>query len=576
MFTQLRNAALLSSMIPALLAGCGGSGSQGTDKVTFQNPYSGVVIDGYLQGAKVFADTNRNGVFDAGEPATTTNAKGEYLLNVPVDIYLPPVIVEVTETTVDADTGKPVSLPYRLTTPEGRYGLISPLTTMVQALIDSNPGMTVSNAEEIVRAYLGLSETFELYADYTLKSRPASITSTKWVKFITESGRAHNLGRIAALALGKSWQQATAKYGGQIPGNKIPKLSVLFAEDALRMLAPIAASLPNDGLTDLATVEFSSFPWSREQLDARLRILELTSPVNLSKVAAQGALNIVPFRNAQQNFMHFRLENGGGTNTASASLNSTSSVIAPDLSESDLGSMQVYGSQGLFTGDLLFDGTTSSEMIRDSAKVLRVKVATLAIAGEPQAAVIKGDWLKDPNVAWPANAAAYRLSVKNLSPMLTYTKLPSTYRSGILPYDLLTCCNSEKPDSTPYRLGDLGLKFARLNNEYVNFPTGPIELTSFAGGSAKALDKKGSWLETGGITVPLYYELKLPAEYSAEMKGANNDRLFSDIGPGAGLAFAAVEPNRYALMWMIPGGRYTEVLALNDAAFNALKANLKW
>lgn len=576
MFTQLRNAALLSSMIPALLAGCGGSGSQGTDKVTIQNPYAGVVIDGYLQGAKVFADTNRNGVFDAGEPATTTNAKGEYLLNVPVDIYMPPVIVEVTETTVDADTGKPVGLPYRLTTPEGRYGLISPLTTMVKAVMDSTPGMTVSNAEEIVRAYLGLTDTYELYADYTLKSRPASITGTKWAKFITESGRAHNLGRIAALALGKSWQQATEKYGGQIPGDKIPQLNVLFAEDALRLLAPIATSLPNDGLTDLTTVDVGSFPWSREQLDARLRMLEQSSPVNLSKVVAQGALNIVPFRNAQQNFMHFRLENGGGTNTASASLNTTSSVITPDLSESDLGSMQVYGSQGLFAGDLLFDGTTSSEMIRDSAKVLRVKVTTVAIAGEPQAAVIKSDWLKNPNVIWPASSAAYRLSVKNLSPMLTYAKDPSTYRSGVLPGDLLTCCNSGSETSSYYRLGDLGLKFARLNNEFVNFPAGPIELTSFTGQTSKALEKKGSWVETGGVTVPFYYELKLPAEYRAEMKGVNHDRLFSDIGPAAELAFATVGTNRYALMWVIPGGRYTEVLALNDVAFNALKANLKW
>lgn len=576
MFTQLRNAALLSSMIPALLAGCGGSGSQGTDKAAVQNTYAGVVIDGYLQGANVFADTNRNGVFDAGEPATTTNAKGEYFLQVPADIYLPPIIVDVTETTVDADTGKPVGLPYRLTTPEGRYGLISPLTTMVKAVMDSYPGLTAAAAEEMVRAYLGLSNTYELYADYTLKSRPDGMDSTKWKQFITESGRAHNISRIAASTLGKYWQQATSRYGGQLPASKAPKLHALLAEDVLKMVAPIASSLPNDGLIDLAGVDIDDLVLSREQLDARLRIREKGATVTLAKAVAQGDLHVLPFRNAQSNYVHFQLKNGGGTNSASASVAAVSKAIAPDLSESDVGSMQANGSAGLLAGDVIFESDTSTEMVRDVTKVLRVRLAVLPIAGELQSAIYNVEWLRNASAVWPTGAAAYKMSIKTSSSLLTFIKDPAIYRTGALPNALLECCDAKKTTTAHYRLGDLGLKFTKTDNAFSTVPTGTIELTSFAGGIAKPLEKPGSWNEAGGLTIPAYFDLKLPEEYQAELKDAGHDQLFSAIGGPVKPVLAMVEQNRYTLMWLVPAGRHTEVLALNDVAFNALKANLKW
>ena len=173
---KLRSSVLVISALGVALSGCGGSGSQGNETPASGNIYTGVVIDGHLQGATVFADINRNGVKDPGEPATVTDSNGKYTLRVSADIYHPPVIVDVLPTTVDADTGQPVGKYYRLEAPDGVYSVINPITTMIKALMDVNPGLKQRDAERMVRGYLGLSDSYEIYADYTLKTPPASVS----------------------------------------------------------------------------------------------------------------------------------------------------------------------------------------------------------------------------------------------------------------------------------------------------------------------------------------------------------------------------------------------------------------
>ncbi|MGH8848934.1 MAG: hypothetical protein ACREXQ_17055, partial [Polaromonas sp.] len=58
------------------LTACGG-GSDGPANL------SGVVADGYLNGATVCLDLNNNMACDAGEPSATTTAGGKYSMAVP-------------------------------------------------------------------------------------------------------------------------------------------------------------------------------------------------------------------------------------------------------------------------------------------------------------------------------------------------------------------------------------------------------------------------------------------------------------------------------------------------------------
>ncbi|WP_377475711.1 MAG: hypothetical protein P2A85_23115 [Microcoleus anatoxicus] len=53
----------------------------------FYNRGLGSVIDGYIAGATVFLDANKNGVLDASEPSATTGPKGEYGLDIPLETF---------------------------------------------------------------------------------------------------------------------------------------------------------------------------------------------------------------------------------------------------------------------------------------------------------------------------------------------------------------------------------------------------------------------------------------------------------------------------------------------------------
>ncbi len=64
---RLPQLTILTSVLA--LAACGGSGGSGGAK-----SLGGIAVDGYLQGATVFLDLNRNNTLDAGEPSTTTDA----------------------------------------------------------------------------------------------------------------------------------------------------------------------------------------------------------------------------------------------------------------------------------------------------------------------------------------------------------------------------------------------------------------------------------------------------------------------------------------------------------------------
>ncbi|MEK0189483.1 putative Ig domain-containing protein, partial [Microcoleus anatoxicus] len=48
---------------------------------------TGVVIDGYINGATLFLDANKNGIKDTNEPSTITNSDGKFDLNIPFETF---------------------------------------------------------------------------------------------------------------------------------------------------------------------------------------------------------------------------------------------------------------------------------------------------------------------------------------------------------------------------------------------------------------------------------------------------------------------------------------------------------
>ncbi len=143
---------------------------------------TGFAVDGYISGATVFADTdndgvldgealidtNSNGIWDVGEDFTdansnnawdadeaftTTDANGQYTFGAPVTGPL--VLMGGT----DISTGNAFAGVLRA---PGGATTITPLTTLVAALLDANPLLSTGAANGQVLSALGLAPTLDL------------------------------------------------------------------------------------------------------------------------------------------------------------------------------------------------------------------------------------------------------------------------------------------------------------------------------------------------------------------------------------------------------------------------------
>lgn len=568
---KLRSSVLVISALGVALSGCGGSGSQGNETPASGNIYTGVVIDGPLQGATVFADTNRNGVKDPGEPETVTDGNGKYSLRVSANIYQPPVIVDVPPTAIDADTGKAVGKYYRLNAPDGMYSVISPITTMVRALIDVNPGLQLRDAERMVRGFLNLSDSYEIYADYTIRERPSGVPKDKWDTFLSESGRTHNIARVAAEVLGTYWANAKVAYGGSVSAEKVSQLNALLAEATLKKIAPLAGSLPNDGLVNLSELTITDATVSYEQLEAKMRKIALGVNTSLAQAVAAGDLHIVPFRTAAANYAHFLMKNGGSSNTAGQTVIGDSKVLLSDLTETDQHSLLAVGAvrKSVFQGAVNYDSSTGEDTLSDAQMVSRWRIVRMPVAGELQQHLYDPAWLKNTSMVWPDGAIAFKAIVKTSGAgLVIYEEDAARLYTGKLPETLYNvCCGTNSPNSL--RLGDLAVRFTAAASVMYG-SGGKTKLASVSGSTETPLTTDGSWTyKSIGVV------LDIPTDYWSYLKESASDRLFSAYSK-PNIIVMQLGDNKYTTGWQYPEGRYVEFVMLNTVAYNALKSNLKW
>jgi hypothetical protein len=142
----------LAILSMATLTACGGGGSSDSntkDPVTPSTAItmSGKAIDGYIQGAAVYLDLNFNRQWDDGEPQTTTNAAGDYRLELPEELQTcaqyAPLVVDVPAGAIDLDLG-PVTEAYQMVLPptfapitqDDAYH-VTPFTTVLWSSVES-------------------------------------------------------------------------------------------------------------------------------------------------------------------------------------------------------------------------------------------------------------------------------------------------------------------------------------------------------------------------------------------------------------------------------------------------------
>ncbi|NJS13118.1 MAG: hypothetical protein HC789_23475, partial [Microcoleus sp. CSU_2_2] len=125
----------------------------------------GVVIDGYINGANLFLDANKNGIKDSNEPSTTTDGGGKFNLDIPFDIFdtnkngeIDPEEGHLVATGgTDTATGLPLETP--VTAPPDS-SVVTLLTSLVADLIDK--GIAPEEAQSLVKAALTLPADVDL------------------------------------------------------------------------------------------------------------------------------------------------------------------------------------------------------------------------------------------------------------------------------------------------------------------------------------------------------------------------------------------------------------------------------
>lgn len=152
----------LISVASLSLFGCGGGG--GTSSPGGSSVVSGKVADGYIQGATVFWDCNKNKLLDNSEINAKTGKGGAFeIASAPsTDCSL---VATVPIGAIDEDApNTPIASAYTLVSTKGNETFISPLSTLVATHMDNNPTASQSDAETAVATMLGV--TGNLNSDY--------------------------------------------------------------------------------------------------------------------------------------------------------------------------------------------------------------------------------------------------------------------------------------------------------------------------------------------------------------------------------------------------------------------------
>ncbi|WP_445302029.1 S8 family serine peptidase [Microcoleus sp. K1-B6] len=142
------------------------SGASVSEVIRFKSyGLAGFVIDGYIAGATVFFDANKNGVLDASEPSATTADNGEFDLDLDSNIFdknqngeLDPEEGNIVAFGgIDTATGLPLETP--VTAPPYAT-VVTLLTSLVADLIDK--GIDSDRAESLVKSSLSIPPNVDI------------------------------------------------------------------------------------------------------------------------------------------------------------------------------------------------------------------------------------------------------------------------------------------------------------------------------------------------------------------------------------------------------------------------------
>ena len=170
-----------------LISGCGGDGSVSEETTGSTSNVAGTAADGYLFGATVCLDQNADGSCTGESIISTTSSGGAYSLTIPagvdasaysVVVEVGPGVVDEGEDTSSTDDDTNITDGYTLSSPPGKPEFISPLTTLINNIIQDSTPAEILRVENQLKDQLGISgSSLSLYQDYVSASKTGNDSS---------------------------------------------------------------------------------------------------------------------------------------------------------------------------------------------------------------------------------------------------------------------------------------------------------------------------------------------------------------------------------------------------------------
>lgn len=125
------------------------------------------MADGYLSNATVCLDVNENNTCDADEPTTTSDSNGNYEIEADTEEEANSPILAVAKAGETLDGGEAISEDYSIGSPAGSDSFVSPITALVQTVMQANPQMAKSEARNYIASFVGKSgNADQIFEDY--------------------------------------------------------------------------------------------------------------------------------------------------------------------------------------------------------------------------------------------------------------------------------------------------------------------------------------------------------------------------------------------------------------------------
>jgi|GEM_PF-5251456 len=420
-----------SLAVPALaflLAACGGGGG-GTTTVIDPPPVvtpaaiNGVVVDGYLVGAKVCSDQNDNKICDPNEPFAITGANGVYTLQGEgVDLHS--ILVEVGVGVIDQDNpNAPITKPFTLMAPApanpAAPQVVTPITTLVKHTMDQNPTLTRDQASQSTKAQLGVSDAADLFADYIAIPGADSVILHTTARVVTKAMAAAQE-EIKAAAVANNLDPAAVS-------GAIAKLVVQNTVDQLPTIVAAVATAKEATNFDPKTFDVTSVPTTAPVTttianDIQVAAKPITVAAAKSVLETEGGIFWI-------NASPWDIERGHVT----VPVNGTTLSFVDEWFNPSTGQWETapphrdrHLVNGSWTepmiegeGDQITYNADNSFTLSNTAKGGQEKITLVKqdLAGLSMASVLgtQAKYLLNKKATFPAGAVAYRLTFENLS-----------------------------------------------------------------------------------------------------------------------------------------------------------------